>query len=299
MSDESKRDKSPNCPKTSLEDALKLAKQLYDKVGKAKIKREVAAGALGYSGITGASLTVLGALNQYGLIEQERGTGVAVSPLAIRIFHPVSEQAAAADKITAALTPKVFNLLYTEGFHHCDESVLANNLIQNGFSPDQARKVASVYLANIVFTNLNSDSIRGASDAKKDEIKSKMEAGTNQLHPVSRKILESEIPEQPKQTGKKVLAQYSIPLGSNEAVLVFNGEKLSLDDFDALGEFVVFAKKQFERKQKAEESKNVSAFVAAFTHPPKQAAEHDDAAKSATHSKPPPPKPKSAGQEQS
>jgi len=291
MSDESKRDKSPNCPKTSLEDAIKLAKQLYDKVGKAKIKREVAAGALGYSGITGASLTMLGALNQYGLIEQERGTGVAVSPLAVRIFHPVSEQQAKMDKITAALTPKVFNVLYTEGFHHCDESVLSNNLIQNGFKPDQAKKVASVYLANISFTNLNSESIRGVSDAKKDEIKSRMESGTHQIHPTSREILNDEMPPEAKQTEKKVLAQYSIPLGSNEATLVFKGEKLSADDFDALGEFVTFAKKQFERKQKTEESNNVFKFVTEFNAPAKQAAQEEEKP-AAKHGGPPPPKSK-------
>jgi DNA-binding transcriptional regulator YhcF (GntR family) len=262
MSDESKRDKSPNCPKTSLEDAIKLAKQLYDKVGKAKIKREVAAGALGYSGITGASLTMLGALNQYGLIEQERGTGVCISPLAIKIFHPVSEQEAKMDKITAALTPKVFNVLYTEGFHHCEESVLSNNLIQNGFTPDQAKKVAAVYLANIRFTNLDSESIRGASDARKDEIKAKMEAGMHQLHPVSQEILEAEIPTDAKHPSKKVLAQYSIPIGANEATITFTGEKLSGEDFDALGEYVGIFKKQFERKQKAEAAQNVmSHFV--------------------------------------
>jgi hypothetical protein len=234
---------------------------------------------------------MLGSLNQYGLIDLDRETsGVSVSPLAIKILHPVRAEDLKLSLMTSALNPKVFNVLYTEGFHHCDESVLANNLIQNGFTPENAKKVAAVYLSNIDFTNLNSDSIRGASDAKKDEIRSNMEAGTNQLHPVSRDILESEIPEQPKQTGKKVLAQYLIPLGSNEATLVFNGEKLSLDDFDALGEFVTFAKKQFERKQKAEESKKVSTFTSFFTTPEKK--DEEVAATPAAHSNLPPPRPK-------
>jgi hypothetical protein len=54
------------------------------------------------------------------------------------------------------------------------------------------------------------------------------------------------------------LSAYSIPLGSNEATLVFKGEKLSADDFDALGEFVEFAKKQFDRKKKEGELLEVS-----------------------------------------
>lgn len=277
MSDENKQDRSPNCPKISLEEAVKLTKRLYEKVGKSKVKRAAAAGALGYSGLTGSSLTMLGALNQYGLIDLDRETsGVSVSPLAIKILHPVRAEDAKLSLMTSALNPKVFNVLYTEGFQHCDESVLANNLIQNGFTPENAKKVAAVYLSNIHFTNLDSESIRGASDAKKDEIKAKMEAGTHQPHPVSREIIENEIPEQAKPTGKKVLAQYSIPLGSNEATLVFNGEKLSLDDFDALGEFVVFAKKQFERKQKSEQAENLAGNIAgifALEKEPKPKAE--------------------------
>ncbi len=254
MSDESTRDKSPNCPKISLEDAIKLTKQLYDKVGKAKIKREVAAGALGYSGLTGTSLTMLGAINQYGLIEQERGTGVAVSPLAVRIFHPTSERDSIEAKITAALSPKVFNALYTDGFHHCEESVLANNLIQNNFTPENAKKVAAVFLSNITFTNLNSDSIRGPSDAKKDEIKASLESGTAKLHPVSREIIESEIHNELQNTGKKMLAQYSIPVGASEATITFTGEKLSVQDFDALADYIGIFKKQFERKAEMEKA---------------------------------------------
>ena len=55
-----------------------------------------------------------------------------------------------------------------------------------------------------------------------------------------------------KQTGKKVLAQYSIPIGASEATMTFTGEKLSVEDFDALADYVAIFKKQFERKQTAE-----------------------------------------------
>ncbi|MGB7746924.1 MAG: hypothetical protein WBN75_06515 [Verrucomicrobiia bacterium] len=252
MNDENTRDRSPNCPKIALEEAIKIVKLLYEKAGKTKVKREVAASALGFSGITGSSLTVLGALMQYGLIEKEGTGALAVSPLAIKILHPTSDKEANEAKIVAALTPKVFNALYTEGFHHASQDVLANNLIQNKFTKENAEKVSAVFLSNISFANLDNPSIRGVSDAKKDEIKAKMEAGTHQLHPVSREIIENEIPEQAKPTGKKVLAQYSIPIGANEATITFTGEKLSVEDFTALGEYVTLFKTQFERKQNSE-----------------------------------------------
>jgi hypothetical protein len=235
-----------------LEDAIKLAKQLYDKVGKGKIKREVAAGALGYSGLSGSSLTTIGALNQYGLIEQERGAGVWISPLAVRIFHPLSEQDARAAKMTAALMPKVFSGLYTDGFHHCEESILANNLIQNGFTPDQAKKVAAVYLENTEFTNLKENGINKAATNKRDEIKEfSLDDAPQEL-----KDYQSQLEAANEKTkGKKMLAQYAIPIGANEATITFTGEKLSAEDFTALGEYVILFKTQFERKQNAEVSK--------------------------------------------
>jgi hypothetical protein len=262
MNEDTKRDRSPNFPKLPLEAAIELIKKLYNEIGKAKVKREVAISALGYSGASGSSLTTLGALNQYGLIDQDRGAGVSVSPMAISLLHPLNEMQTQQARITAALTPKVFNVLYTEGFHHASEPVLANNLIQNGFTPDGARKAASVYLANISFANLDNPSIRGASDAKKEQIKSSLESGKFTPHPVSKEILEQERGEENEtQTGKNVLAQYSIPIGSCEATITFTGKKLSAEDFTALGEYVTLFKTQFERKLKGNEDADLELIV--------------------------------------
>jgi hypothetical protein len=253
MNDETKKDRSPNCPKISLEEAVKMTRQLYEKAGKAKMKRVAACGALGYAGLTGSSLTMLGALNQYGLIDLDREAGgVSVSPLAIKIMHPTSKEESRFSLTESALNPRVFRVLYTEGFHHCEESVLANNLVQQGFTPDTARKVASVYLSNIKFAELDSDSIRGPSDAKKEEIKRSLESSTGQIHSISKEIIQSERPPETSQSNKKLLAQYSIPIGASEATLIFTGEKLTVEDFDALADYVSIFKKQFERKQKAE-----------------------------------------------
>ena len=49
-----------------------------------------------------------------------------------------------------------------------------------------------------------------------------------------------------------MLAQYSIPIGANEATITFTGAELTAGDFDALADYVVIFKKQFERKQKSE-----------------------------------------------
>lgn len=54
-------------------------------------------------------------------------------------------------------------------------------------------------------------------------------------------------------TVKKMLAKYSVPLGANEAEIVFTGAELHPEDFDALADYVAIFKKQHERKLKAEE----------------------------------------------
>jgi hypothetical protein len=47
---------------------------------------------------------------------------------------------------------------------------------------------------------------------------------------------------------KRVLANYVIPLGGSEEVaLTFTGESLTAADFDALEDFVRFARQQCER----------------------------------------------------
>jgi len=269
MNEDAKRDRSPNFPKLSLEAAIELAKKLYGEIGKAKVKREVAIGALGYSGISGASLTTLGALNQYGLIDQDRGAGISISPMAISLLHPLNERQEQEARITSALTPKVFNVLYTEGFHHASESTLANNLIQSGFTPDGAKKAASVYLANISFANLNNQSIRGVSDVKKEQIKSSLESGKFTLHPASKEILEGERDNENEakiKTDKKVLANYSIPIGSNMVTVTVTGEQLAAEDFDVLKEYADIWKRQLERKQEAEIVK-ATREAAAFDEP--------------------------------
>jgi hypothetical protein len=51
-----------------------------------------------------------------------------------------------------------------------------------------------------------------------------------------------------------LLEQYQIPLGANHAQLIFTGDELVADDFDALKEYVEIFKKQFVRKAKLNKS---------------------------------------------
>jgi hypothetical protein len=249
MNAEIKKDRSPHYPKLSLSDAIALAKKLHAKAGKAQINREVAVTALGYSGLNGAALGTLGALNQYGLIDGSKG-GVAISPLAIRLVHPLSASQEMEAKREAALNPKVFNEIFSGGYHECAEDVLSNHLIQNGFTPDGARKSASVYKANVEFADLNNLSQPNADGSTPLNLSDAVKIdGPTAMPPVNNNgpslAAFADFP-----TKDNTLAKYSVPLGTNQATIIFSGSNLSADDFDALIEYVGLFKKQFLRTAK-------------------------------------------------
>jgi hypothetical protein len=250
MSEEIKKDRSRNYPRMSLADALELAKRLYAKAGKAKISPVVAVGALGYNGLNGAALGTLGGISQYGLIDRERGKSVSISPLAIKLIHPLNSDQEIASKRESVLLPQVFKELFDGGFHKCDEDLIVNHLVQNDFTPEGAKKAASVFKENVSIAKLQEDSIIEAGESEqKEHIGSGISLTSVNVVPHP----ENETPIELNKI-KKVLATYSIPLGANEATITFTGEELSAEDFTALGEYVTLFKAQFERKQKTESS---------------------------------------------
>jgi hypothetical protein len=246
MTTEIKRDRSPNFPKMPLAQALEIVAGLHKKAGKSQIRAEVAANALGYSGLNGAALTTIGALNQYGLLERARGEGISVSPLAIRLLHPVSDAQIQTDRREAALKPRVFEELATGGFQHAADEVITHHLIQQVFTHDGARRASSVFLANAGFTHLHNDDIKPSEEMKITAEQNKED--TSKPPPNVPSTPPSKPAEPPLAAGEKVLAKYSVPLGSNEATIVFTGTALHPEDFDALVEYVQLFKRQYERK---------------------------------------------------
>lgn len=249
MSDEIKQDRSPRSPKFPLEEAINYTRKLYDNAGRSVIPREMAAKAMGYGGLNGAALTTLATLSQYGLLEKQ-GTKLGISQLALKIFHPDAGGADSAIKV-AALTPSVFSAIF-ENHHQLSESLLANHLVHQGFTKEASIKAASVYKENSEFAKLDNENILVGSEKPLSSAPSPYIEPINpvlalaSLQPIGRTKENTD-----EQSDKKVLAQYSIPLGSNEAKLVFTGSELTADDFDALIDFVTFSKRQFERAQKS------------------------------------------------
>lgn len=251
------KDRSPRSPTVALEEAIETTRKLYQQARTATIKPEVAVKALGYNGTNGAAMTTLATLAQYGLVDRAGGN-VAVTPLAVKIFHPTSPDQKQQAIYDAAQMPAVFRELL-RGFEDCSADVVMGHLIQNRFTPDRAKKVAQVYVTNKSFA-------RPVTVGHPERVEEADNLATNGVTGDVAHLMPKNIPKEAPlresqaplssivavQTEQKVLAQYSIPLGENQATLVFTGGALTVEDFDALADFVEFAKKQFVRKMKGQ-----------------------------------------------
>lgn len=142
------RMRSPNFPALTLEEAMKLAGTLYSKVRKTTVDREVAAKELGYSGLTGRSLKVLGALNQYGLIDNTSKGQCRVTELAEQALHgfPEAEKMGAIQR--AARSPALFSAIFDQfGEDVGSEHAIRSFLLKRGFTDGGVESALQSFLA--------------------------------------------------------------------------------------------------------------------------------------------------------
>ena len=135
------RMRSPNFPGLSLEDAVSFVKIIWDKSRRASIMREAAAKDLGYTGLTGRSLKILGALNQYDLIENTAKGHMRVTKTAEDILIGYPEEVKKAAVTKAGHAPSLFCAIYDkfEGIVP-SENAVRSFLLQNGFTNEGVEK---------------------------------------------------------------------------------------------------------------------------------------------------------------
>lgn len=141
--------RSPNCPQITFAEASEKGRLLYTNEHTHPAGREVIAASLGYKGINGRSLSMIGALRQYGIIAGS-GDGMRVSDDAITYFEiePGEERRKALERMV--FNPPMFTQIRTEfGGTLPSEQNLKYYLIKQGFLPKAAEDVISVYRENI------------------------------------------------------------------------------------------------------------------------------------------------------
>jgi hypothetical protein len=128
------RMRSPNYPSIPLSQAVALVREIHSKNRTNVIDRQSAARDMGYSGLTGRSLKLLGALGQFDLVSKAGKGDLKVTQTAVDILHGLDEETKAAALRKAGTSPRLFKELFErfpEGIP--SENVIRSYLVQQGY----------------------------------------------------------------------------------------------------------------------------------------------------------------------
>src|SRR6187431_1849168 len=102
------RGRSPNYPSLNINEAVDRAKKVYGKEHLHQVPKQVVAEDLGYTSLNGASLTAIGALRRYGLLEAA-GDGLRVTKDAVTLIELTAMEPSYLDTLKKiAFTPELF-----------------------------------------------------------------------------------------------------------------------------------------------------------------------------------------------
>lgn len=137
--------RSPRYPNISLSEAIARARAIYQTEAMSTMTPTVAAEAMGYKGISGASLKTISSLKKYGLLEG-RGEDVRLTADAqiLAIDNPTSPDYRAA-LVRAANGPEVFGDISKQFQGQASERNIAVYLEKRGFRQEAANLIAKYY----------------------------------------------------------------------------------------------------------------------------------------------------------
>ncbi len=159
-----KKRRSPRYPIIGLKDAIERLRALYEREGKAKVMREVAVKAWGYTAISGPASQLISTLSQYGLIDKIGGKSIKIAELGLDILLPTSPQVREEAMKRCALRPSIFTELlaqYPDGLPSDD--ALRAVLIRRKppYYEDSARKIITALRETLDFSNLGQNGYVG------------------------------------------------------------------------------------------------------------------------------------------
>ncbi len=140
-----KRTRSPNYPGISLPEALDRLGELWNSIERHAAPRDIVAKGLGYSGLHGASVTAISAIQKYGLLERHQGE-LKISDRGLMCLHPTSPAERVGAIQAAAAGPKLFAELeeqFPGGTNN--EELLRNHLLRIGFTSSAATNALLAY----------------------------------------------------------------------------------------------------------------------------------------------------------
>lgn len=146
------RQRSPSYPSSPLEQAIDMARELHLVERTNPVDREVAAKAMGYTGISGRSATVLSNLIQYGLLVKTGKNEVRLTPRAVEILYPDTQASRVSALRDAAREPELFQRImdrFTDGLP--SQAALESFLIRQGFTHTAIPAATRAFLDTFLF----------------------------------------------------------------------------------------------------------------------------------------------------
>jgi hypothetical protein len=138
------RMRSPNYPGIPLKQAIDLTEKIFKADRTNVIDKEVAAEHMGYSGLTGRTLKLLGALSQFGLLDKVGKGNVRVSKTAVSILHGIDDDEKRSALAVAAGTPALFKRI-RDTFDNPSDKTITSFLMKEGFTDTAVAPVIKSY----------------------------------------------------------------------------------------------------------------------------------------------------------
>ncbi len=217
--------RSPSYPNISLVDAISKARQIYQKENMSTMTPEVAAEAMGYTGINGASLKTIAALKKWGLLDgRADGLRLTADAQSLSIDDPSSADYHAALARCAA-SPEIFGEINKQFPSGASERNIAVFLQKNGFQPDAASTVAKHFKDTLALISGGGTPFSSGEDQPESATHIQVES---RPRPVS----------VPRNYGGEALSPSAGPIGEAAAPfrITMNGTKLHIEaDVDLAG----------------------------------------------------------------
>lgn len=144
--------RSRNYPAFGLPTAIERARALYDRDGKAAVNVVAAVKAWGYTSLNGRSMRALGALRQFGLLDDTAPKTVKLSSRALQLLVAPKDSPDYRKAIQEATKePTIYRELlakYEEGLPS-DESLIHDLVLNSSFSEEAATAIVSGLRASL------------------------------------------------------------------------------------------------------------------------------------------------------
>lgn len=244
--------RSPNYPSLTLSEAIERAKQVYEQQHTYPAEPTVIAQNLGYKGLNGASMTIIGALKRYGLLvvdpdDKLRVSNDAVSILELPENNPEHQKAL---KQAAFATPLFADMHETYGDKLPSDVVLRHDLIKKKFLPKAADEVIRVYRDNLELVTSHGQGYNAGGSG--DGQKTGGQPPVQQAQQTQNTGVTRQYQERQTTASSGGVYEFSFPLSFQrdvKAVITIYGDKLKRRDLEFLKKKVADLVEGFEDEE--------------------------------------------------